>query len=161
AVRVAELVEAIDQLLFGHRLAAPEFERTRQHTGKHGRAFAVQPSVDQPGEADVVITGGNDDENRRNREHCSGDTHPALPPDADDPYSVPCGPRSRVGQPRPLSPAYRSLDGDNPMPPEIERKLLIQAIDQRWTVFIQEGQEADASFLGVTAGEGERPGVDE
>ena len=47
------------------------------------------------------------------------------------------------------------------MPPEVERKFLIQAIDQRWTVLIQEGQETDGAFLGVAAGEGERPGVDE
>ena len=53
--RVAEIVQPIDQLAVGERLAAAELERTREHAWQHAIAFAVQPRVDEMGEADVVV----------------------------------------------------------------------------------------------------------
>src|ERR1700722_42431 len=53
------------------------------------------------------------------------------------------------------------LDGDNPVAPEVERQLLVQAFDERGAVLVQERQEADGAFLGVAAGKGERPRVHE
>jgi hypothetical protein len=84
AVRVAELVEPIDQLLLGHRLTAAQLERPRQDAREHRRPLAVEPVVDHFREPHVVIRGdgqqqdGGDGENRR------GDPHPAFSPDRGD-----------------------------------------------------------------------------
>ena len=51
------------------------------------------------------------------------------------------------------------LDGDNPVLPQVERQLLVQPIDERRAVLVQERHEADRPFLRVAAGEGQRPRV--
>src|SRR5579872_6880446 len=53
------------------------------------------------------------------------------------------------------------LDRDNPVAPEIERQLLVQAFDERRAVQVQEREETDRALLRVAAGEGERARVDE
>src|SRR5438876_4706726 len=57
-----------------------------------------------------------------------------------------------------VSPA---LDGNDPVPAEIERQLLLEAIDESRAVLIEERDEADGAFLRVPAGEGKRSSVDE
>ena len=47
AMRVAEFVEPIDQLLLGHRLATAQLERTRQNPREDRRPLAVKTRVDQ------------------------------------------------------------------------------------------------------------------
>ena len=47
-LRVAEVVQPVDQLAVGQRLPAPQLERTRKDARKHGVALAVQPRVDEP-----------------------------------------------------------------------------------------------------------------
>jgi hypothetical protein len=54
-----------------------------------------------------------------------------------------------------------AVDGDNPVTPEIERELLVQTIDERRAVLIQERDEPDGSLLCVAAGEGEGSCVNE
>ena len=99
AVRVAELVEPIDQLLLGHRLAAAQLERPRQDAREHGRALAVQARVDQPREADVVVAGDDAEEEGGDGERDRSDANPALPPEPNDSDSVSCGLRTGFGQP--------------------------------------------------------------
>src|SRR5262249_9794943 len=55
----------------------------------------------------------------------------------------------------------RGSDGDNPVMPEVERQFLVQTIDQRRPVLVQERDEAYRPLLSVPAREGERPRVDE
>ena len=59
ALRVAEIVQPIDQLPLGQRLAAAQLERPREDARQHAVALAVQPRVDQAREADVVVAGGD------------------------------------------------------------------------------------------------------
>src|SRR5439155_21242479 len=47
------------------------------------------------------------------------------------------------------------------MPPEIERQLFVQTIDERRAVLVQERDEADRPLLRVAAGKGERSCVNE
>ena len=56
-LRVSELVQPVDELPVVHRLPAPDLQRTGQHAREHAVALAVQPLIDEPGEADVVIRG--------------------------------------------------------------------------------------------------------
>jgi len=44
-LRVTEIVQPIDQLAFGQRLTAPQFERPGEHARQHGRALAAQTLV--------------------------------------------------------------------------------------------------------------------
>ena len=67
ALRVAEVVQPIDQLPLGQRLAAAQLERPREDARKHRVALAVQARVDQPREADVVVGGGEAQDDRRER----------------------------------------------------------------------------------------------
>ena len=47
-------------------------------------------------------------------------------------------------------------DRDNPVMPQVERQLVVQPIDERRAVLVQERDEADRPFLRVAVGEGER-----
>src|SRR4051794_6488795 len=55
AMRIAEIVEAVDQLALGERLAPAQLERTREDPWKHRLAFAVQPRINEMREADIGI----------------------------------------------------------------------------------------------------------
>ena len=55
ALCVADVVQAIHELAFGQRLAAPQLQRAREHARQHAIALAVEPSVDEVREADVVV----------------------------------------------------------------------------------------------------------
>src|SRR5438093_12453888 len=48
------------------------------------------------------------------------------------------------------------LDADNPVMPQIERQLAIEAIDEGRSVLIQEGNEPDRALLRMPEWEGER-----
>ena len=48
ALRVAEIVQPIDQLPVGERLPAPQLERAGEDARQHRLTFAVQPGVDEP-----------------------------------------------------------------------------------------------------------------
>ena len=50
ALGVAEVVQPIDELLLGERLAAAQLERPREDARQHAIALAVQARVDQPAE---------------------------------------------------------------------------------------------------------------
>src|SRR5258708_17956971 len=54
-----------------------------------------------------------------------------------------------------------ALDRDNPVTPQIEGQLLVQPLDERRAVLVQEREKSDRSFLSVAAGERERASVDE
>src|SRR5262245_2442988 len=47
------------------------------------------------------------------------------------------------------------LDRDNPVPPEVERELLVETVDERRSVLVQERDETNCTLLCVSAGEGE------
>src|SRR3954469_21327435 len=47
------------------------------------------------------------------------------------------------------------------MPPEIERQLLVQSIDERRAVRVEEREKPDRALLRMAAGEGERSRMDE
>ena len=53
------------------------------------------------------------------------------------------------------------LDGDNPVPSQIERQLFVQALDERRAVLIQERDEPDRALLRMAARERERLRVHE
>ncbi len=91
AMGVAELVEPIDQLLLGHRLAAAQLERPRQHAREHRRSLAVQARVDQPREAHVVVAGDDAEEEGGDGERDGTDPNPAFPPEPDDADAIACG----------------------------------------------------------------------
>src|SRR5207245_639611 len=55
ALRVAEIVEPIDELTIGQRLTASDFERTCEYARKHRVALAVEPRVEDVGEAHIVV----------------------------------------------------------------------------------------------------------
>ena len=67
AMRIAEVVQPIDQLPFGERLSAAQLERPRQDARKHRLAFAVQARVDQVREPHVVVRRDEAEDDRRNR----------------------------------------------------------------------------------------------
>src|SRR2546427_12507907 len=54
-----------------------------------------------------------------------------------------------------------ALYRDNPMTPQIQRQFFVETLDERRTVLIQEGDEADRTLLRVPVGEGERARVHE
>ena len=85
AQRVSEVVEAIDQLTFGHRLAAAELERTGEDAGEYTIPLAVQAGVDQPREADVVVDAGERGDQGGNGERNRQNAHPLAAPDLRDP----------------------------------------------------------------------------
>ena len=66
-LRVAEIVEPIEQLLLRHVVAAPNLERPREDARQHAIALAVQARVDHPRERHVVVAGerAGDDEQHR------------------------------------------------------------------------------------------------
>src|SRR5439155_8648544 len=45
-LRVAEIVEAIDQLALRHAFAPPNFKRSREHAWQHAVGFTMEPRVD-------------------------------------------------------------------------------------------------------------------
>src|SRR6476659_6539772 len=47
------------------------------------------------------------------------------------------------------------LDRDNPVPPEVERELLAETVDERRSVLVQERDETNCTLLSVSAGKGE------
>ncbi len=55
ALRVADVVQAIDELPFRERLAAPQFQGPCEHARQDAVALAVEPAVDEVREADVVV----------------------------------------------------------------------------------------------------------
>src|SRR5581483_11869680 len=57
--------------------------------------------------------------------------------------------------------AQPSSDRDDPVPSHIYRQFLVQTLDERRAVLVEEGNEPDRPLLGVAAGEGQRPGVHE
>ena len=67
ALRVAEVVQPIEQLLLRDVIAAPNLERPRKHARQHAIALAVQARVDHPREGHVVVAGecAGDDKERR------------------------------------------------------------------------------------------------
>src|SRR5262249_56651751 len=88
------VVEAVDQLSVAERLTAPQLERPREHTREDGLAFAVEPLVDEPREADVVIAGEKEGDNERHRQYRGRPAHPSLAPDSSDTDRYEC--RARV-----------------------------------------------------------------
>jgi hypothetical protein len=97
-MRVAEIVQAIDELTLGERLPAAQLERPRENAREDGLVLAVKPCVDEVGEADVRVGGEETDENAWNRERERGEAHPTLAPQSGDANSQQsCG---RVGASR-------------------------------------------------------------
>src|SRR5262245_6112973 len=66
----------------------------------------------------------------------------------------------QIAATRMRTPFGRVLDGDNPVMSEVERQFTLQAIDQGRAVLVQERDEANRSFLRVSAGERQRPRAD-
>ena len=89
-VRIAEVVEPVDELPLGERLAAAQLERTRENAREHRFALAVQPRVDQVCEADVVIGRDEAEHDGRYRRGERGETHPPLPPQRSDTNAQNC-----------------------------------------------------------------------
>jgi hypothetical protein len=85
AVRVAEIVQPVDQLAFGERLAAAELERAREDAWKHRFAFAMQPRVDEMREPNVGIRRREAEEDGGNCERKRREAHPFLAPDGGHP----------------------------------------------------------------------------
>src|SRR5436309_1865827 len=52
-------------------------------------------------------------------------------------------------------------DGNNPVIPQIERQFFVESFDERRSVLVQKGDEANRPFLRVPVGEGERARVNE
>ena len=57
ALRISEIVEPVDQLAVGERLAASQFERTSEDARQHAVALAMQARVDEVPEAHPVVRG--------------------------------------------------------------------------------------------------------
>ena len=81
----SQIVEAIDELTFGHRLAAPGARAGGQTRGEHAVPFAGQAGINQPWEGDVEVDAGDGGEDRGNREHDRQEAHPFAAPDLRDP----------------------------------------------------------------------------
>ena len=94
ALRIPELVEAINQLPIRHSLSATQLQRSCEHPRKHRGALAVQTLVDQVREADVVIAGHETQDDHRDGERQSGQSHPAFPPRRPHLNSEPCDSRT-------------------------------------------------------------------
>ncbi len=79
-LRVAQVVEPIDQLPLAERLALAQFHRPGVDARRRPQPFAVQPLVHQPGEDGVVVTkeAGEHDGDDSGRD--DQDTEPPAPP---------------------------------------------------------------------------------
>src|SRR6185436_15130066 len=84
-LRVPEVVQAIDELPFSHRLTAAQLERTREDSRKYALALAVEMGVEQAREADVVVAGREEEQDGRDGERRRSQPYPAMPPGACDP----------------------------------------------------------------------------
>jgi hypothetical protein len=80
ALGVPEVVQPVDELPLGERLATPELEGPSKDTRQHALAGALQALIDQPGERYVVVACGEGDEHRRNRDRESSEAHPLVAP---------------------------------------------------------------------------------
>jgi hypothetical protein len=85
-LRVAEVVEAIDELRLGQRLAAAQLQRPGEHLRKYRRALAVQPRIEQPRKADVVIADGETEQHDRDSQREGGQPDPAKLPPGTEPH---------------------------------------------------------------------------
>ena len=123
ALRVAEVVQPIDELPLGQRLAAPQLERPREDARQDAVALAVQARVDQARERrrsssrrrDAAATSGTAIDDRRDQRTQRRRQSAAT----------------RTVQPSTARSAGRgftlSSDRDNPVVPEVERQLLDRA----------------------------------
>ena len=66
-LRVAEIVQPVDELPVGQRLAGVQLERPGEDAREGARPFAVQPGVDDPRQRDVVVGQHPDDDGRAGR----------------------------------------------------------------------------------------------
>ena len=81
-LRVAEVVQADDQLLLAERLPLAQHDRPRVHARQRALALAVQAGIDEPRERDVVV---GECAAREDREDGSGITRDiARPPESAD-----------------------------------------------------------------------------
>src|SRR4029450_10293856 len=80
ALRVAEIVQPVDQLAIGERLSAPQLQRPREDARAHRLALSVEAGVDELGEARVVVTGDEEGEDERNRERQRRQPDPPFAP---------------------------------------------------------------------------------
>ena len=87
-LRVAEIVQPVDDLGGAERLALAQLERPREDTRQHAFALAVQARVDLPREGHVVVAEDRRQHNRWQRERDDDVLHPA-------PTLAPAGSRSR------------------------------------------------------------------
>ena len=94
ALRVAQIVEAIDELVVAQRLAPVQLERARVDAGQHAIALAVQARVDLPPEDHPPVAehadGGHAAEQRHHAER-----NPELARDAENQSSQPPPPALR------------------------------------------------------------------
>ena len=92
---VAEIVQPIDQLLLGQRLAAPQLERPRE-----ARAGARVDARRAAARRSAARSGRSSRRRRCSRRTAGtasdrgGDAHPALPPERDDPDADACACRA-------------------------------------------------------------------
>ena len=78
-LRVAEIVQPVDELRLPERLPAPEIHRPREDARQHPVALAVQPRLDLPRELDVVVPEGARHRDGRDRERGQQVPHPPPP----------------------------------------------------------------------------------
>jgi hypothetical protein len=129
ALSVPEIVQPVDELPIGQRLAFPKFQRPREYSWQYPLPLAVKALVDDLRKRDVVVPR---DEGQRDKGHArdhGGDANPAAPPDRGD--AVECLKISRHGE-RPVG----ALSGPlvrwpNPCLSEIERQPA--SVDRRAT----------------------------
>ena len=87
AVRVAEVVEAVDELVRRQRLAAVQLERTGEDARVDPLHLAVNARVDHPGEQDVVVAHDRRQDDERAGEADKREELPAtLAASADGPF---------------------------------------------------------------------------
>src|SRR5262249_12995395 len=101
ALRVAEIVESIDELPIAQRLTAPELQRPCVDARQHGLTFTVQALVDQSREPDVVVAGDKKSNNERDGEGSRSPPHPSTTPDGCDADLQDGGTRTFFGQTNP------------------------------------------------------------
>ena len=168
SLRVAEVVQSIDQLLLGERLPACAARSGARRRAASHAPLAVQAFVDQPGEDDVVVA------KERRRGRWRGSPGPRRGSGASGGAAGDGAPRSsRAGgtlldhgdmnrEPRidnagardrrtaafreafvaqGVRPAWQALDRDHPVLPEIERQIGVEALDERGAVPVQEVHE--------------------
>ena len=95
---VADVVQAIDKLLFGERLSAPQFERPGEDAREHALPFTVQLLVNEPTVADVVVAADErqDDDGYGGDER--GNAHPPAFPERQAAMRSACGGLARWRQ---------------------------------------------------------------